>query len=772
MPPRFVPASVAVLLGIACPALYSQTWTISAPVNNSTLSITASGSHAGAITGLTFRNTQIVNNLDHGRQIQSAISFHELGEECYNPNEAGAYSDPPWSSSSVIVAPAPSTTGGLLKTTVNASYWYPFCAPGSNPSGFKIHKQVKISPPGFPTNVIDYLTQFTMAPNPPEPIYFSAAEAPVAYLQPLFTEIWTYDLATRNLLRNQETAGEDDMVKVLRSSDGGMAFSIYGPEYLQPYEAVNSFRWWIIPGDTSLLGTQNRQRYASPLPGWSTLSYRSYLIVGDTNEVKSSLNSLDVKFSSLDPDVFTWREYLRLHPDLPQTWDRPAAQSHWLSNGIAEGRVASYRFASVPYLQLNSDLAAAFGSNYQAAMDHYIANGRKEGRTTVPRADGGGQHTIVRSPQLDYVPVRASGMNYEGQLGNGNTTRTATPVQLPVFPGGHRVTDVAAGQYTSLAVLATGSVWMWGSNTYGARGNGTVGGPSQLTPVQVPNLPPIVVPSTKDRHVVAGGLSACAVVDNEGKVWTWGAGWNGQLGSGNTNARYTPGTVKKDSDGSDLTGIVSVSIGQSQMAALDIDGHVWTWGSNQSGALGINATGDRHRAVRVVMGDGSVLPGITQVVAGGSSFCLALARDGVLWAWGANGSGQLGNTTTTSSMAAGPVHIPWHQGSRNHIDKIAAGSSHALAHARSDGKIYVWGYNGWGQLGLPPGYPVNNPTPTALPVSDGTANITDVAAGSAFSLLIRANSTERKIFGMGDNQSGQLGLNHYMTQTQPALTSF
>jgi alpha-tubulin suppressor-like RCC1 family protein len=208
------------------------------------------------------------------------------------------------------------------------------------------------------------------------------------------------------------------------------------------------------------------------------------------------------------------------------------------------------------------------------------------------------------------------------------------------------------------------------------------------------------------------------------------------------------------------------------MAALDIDGHVWTWGYNGYGALGNNTTITSYTAVKTVAAyNGGVLGGITQIAAGGS-FVLALSRDGVIWAWGNNGNGQLGNGDTTIRTGATPVAIPWPTGQPNRIDKIAAGSNHALAHALDDGRIYVWGYNGYGQLGLPPGSPVNNPWPIAMPVSDGTTNITDVAAGSFFSLLIRANASERKIFGLGDNQSGQLGVNDYIQRNSPTLTYF
>jgi alpha-tubulin suppressor-like RCC1 family protein len=489
------------------------------------------------------------------------------------------------------------------------------------------------------------------------------------------------------------------------------------------------------------------------------------LVVGTDNEVAAGLDSLDINFSSLDPGVFSWREYLKLNPDLPQNWDQAAAQNHWLNwGGIGQARGASFTFIPSAYLYFNPDIGDAFGAtNYQAAIDHYVRSGRKEGRTTTPRAQGGIQHTTVRSQQVGTVIVKTSGGNANGQLGNGTTTGSPVPVDISGFPA--RVTEVVAGAYTSVAVVANGTVWTWGSNQYGARGDGTVGG-QDLSPRQVPGLSNIVVPSTKDRHVVAAGLSAVAIVDNSGRVWTWGANWNGQLGNGTTNARYTPGTVKK-ADGSDLMGIVSISIGQSQMTALDIEGHVWTWGSNQSGALGNNSTADSSYAVQVVGEDYLPLGGISQVVAGGSSFCIALGRNGVVYGWGNNGSGQLGQGPGTASLPfARAIPVP------SFIDRIAAGSYHVLAHNRIDEKIYVWGYNGWGQLGLQPGAPATVPWPTTMVVSDATTNITDVAAGSYFSLLIRSNGFGSKIFAVGDNQSGQLGINNYTQQNQPIHTNF
>jgi len=792
---RFVLASLA--FAITCPSLHGQgtpnpDWTIygPTPVNGQTLTISASWSTAGAIMSLKLGDVEFVDNADHGRQIQSAIQLNGI-DPSYNPNEAGSIDDgsvfcSTCTTSELLGLAIPSSN--RLMTTTDMAYFFvkssglltpeqqdhtipPSNAPHDGQlTQFWTQKDVTIGPPGLPGNVIEYLCSFQpSATTPPEPVTSSIASSAGVYLKyPDFSQAWTYDLATRTLLQHHDANGSDDMIKIMirpSSPLGPLALSAYAPEHLQPYGvSAANFGWW-LDGSSAWPSTfLNPSHYASgPLP----VSYRTYLVVGNPGEVMSSLDSLGLKFSSQDPDVFQWREYIRLNGLDPATTEAQA-QGDWLNNGIAAGRAASYHFALGRYRDLNSD---QWGKTNQAVIDHYIQYGRKEGRSTVPRADGGYQHTLVRSPKQDFVPVLTSGSNANGQLGDGTTNGTASPVRLPNFGTGQRPTDVSAGAYTSLAVLADGTVWMWGSNANGARGDGSLGGQNN-SPVQVPYLPAIVVPSTKDRHVVAVGNSAYAVVDNTGRVWTWGYGGNGQLGNGSENSRFTPGVVQKDPiyGGGDLTDIVSIAIGDGDfMVALDIDEHVWTWGYNGDGELGNNTNTNSSTAVKAVTYDGvtvTPLAGIVQVAAGGS-FCVALDRSGEVLAWGKDDTGQLGDYGTASRNHGGYVQIPTEA---KPIDKIAVGMYHALAHAHGNGKIYVWGYNGWGQIGLLGVTIQRNPTP--MPEYDGTTNITDVAAGGFYSLLIRANAGEQKVFGLGDNQSGQLGVGNYTQQNSPVLTGF
>jgi alpha-tubulin suppressor-like RCC1 family protein len=787
-------SGATVFLFLLTPHVVRGDQTISKLVLGVPMSITVRTQYAGAIASFVWNNRQFVDNFDHGRQFQTAAKLFGKGE-CYNPTEAGWHGDGATSSSILLSLTTGTTSPNYpwVDTRARMAWWLrdkeyepTTCfddIPGHSPptklgntSYYQVHKKVTIGYHGI-ENVIEYPTDLYV----PEAVWNGEIE-PAGCAMPIdFSVILAYDVATKSYQTIREPNGEDDSIRVrmIPNNSGGSdyALAFYSPELLQPYgDTDGGFRWstTTYPGwPVVSIGGISRFKGAF---GPGTLSYRSFLVVGNKDQVKAGLDSLHFEFRTIDLEVFNWREYLFLNPGLPSSWDLNTAQNDWINSGIGGARAGSFSFSPPRYLQLNSDISGAYGAtNYWGAIDHYIGAGRKEGRTTVPRAEGGMQHTTVRTPQLPYnVNVRASGQNVNGQLGTGTTSGSWTPVQaqLPMFP---RVTEVAAGDYTSLAVLADGTVWMWGSNTYGARGDGTTGG-QDPTPRQVTTVANVVVPSVKDRHVIASAGSACAAVDTNGYVWTWGAGWSGQLGNGSTNARYTPGKVQKSSNygGGDLDGIVSVSIGQSQMAALDADGHIWTWGSNQNGALGNNTTGDSSTAVMVVGAGNGPLGGMTQVVAGGSSFCVALARNGIVWAWGNNGSGQLGDGSSTSSSYAkpvtyGPLYGPF-------VDKIAAGSYHALAHTR-DGLVFGWGYNGWGELGNPQAA-VNQRTPIQMSLTNGMDNkISDIASGNYFSLMIRANAAGSTIFAVGDNQSGQLGCygvgcSNNATQTSPVQTGF
>jgi alpha-tubulin suppressor-like RCC1 family protein len=728
------------------------------------ISVSTSSQFAGAVSSIKWNGKEFINNWDHGRQLQLNSQFFNRFE-CYNPYEAGSLFDQNFASTSSKLLSLSAIGNRLESETQMAWYlrqrestdprdgcgdpahWLP-CPPynGNPVSDYRVHKTVTIGYAGIP-NVIEYLVdQFI-----PEPI-LKGIDNVTAVLPYDFRSIRSYDVVSREYRNIRLLDGEDDRIKVVSSADGSYAMGFYAPELLQPYQDPGSVNFWrVVPPDPFYPDPVNP---AQPDPNFacvhvgSIVHYdtfngpgfvhdRAYLVIGNLEQVKTGLASLNVVFRAFDPEVYNWRDYVAIN-NLSSLTTEDAAQNHWLTQGIPQGLTASRTFSASQYLQLNPDVGSA--PNYQTAIDHYVTAGRAEGRTTVSRAAAGMQHLVVFANRN----VNAAGQSIFGQLG------TSTPPHIASLD--YSVTEVAAGDYSSFAVKNDGTLWVWGSNQYGARGDGS-SGDTLTVPVQVPLPVRVTTPSRRGKHAVAVGTGVYSAIDKDGQVWTWGVNWNGRLGDGTNTSRFTPARVKKSAAPNDfLTGIVSIAAGGGTIAALDADGTIWTWGAGTNGALGNGFAADQPYPVQVMtMGPGNqgvVLPGVSQVACGSSGFCIALARNGSVYGWGNNNFSQLGITAGGSSSIAIPIAIAPNSA-------IAAGSAHAVAHS-SNGNVYGWGYNGRGQLGIGSTGVAQAPPIAMSQGPNGMNNIADLIAGPNFSAMVRY--TDRAVFVTGDNQSGQLGI--------------
>jgi alpha-tubulin suppressor-like RCC1 family protein len=181
-------------------------------------------------------------------------------------------------------------------------------------------------------------------------------------------------------------------------------------------------------------------------------------------------------------------------------------------------------------------------------------------------------------------------------------------------------------------------------------------------------------------------------VKADGTVWAWGYDGLGQLGNGTSdeNAHSLPVKV------SNLTGVVALGAGSSHALAVRSDGTVRAWGSNQYSQLGATTAAtctSYHFPCSMTPVRVQNLTGVSAVT-GGGNFSLALESDGSVWGWGENGYGQLANGTTT---LFGGVTKPT-KAKLSSVIAIAAGDEHTLA-LRSDGTVWAAGSNRWGQLG-------------------------------------------------------------------------
>lgn len=331
---------------------------------------------------------------------------------------------------------------------------------------------------------------------------------------------------------------------------------------------------------------------------------------------------------------------------------------------------------------------------------------------------GGGTGCAITSGGL-----KCWGANDDGQIGDGTTAPRLTATQVAGLSSG--VTHVAVGYAHVCARTTSGAVKCWGDNSNGQLGDGTT--TDRPTPVDVSGL------SSGAASVASGLMHVCAVTD-VGTVRCWGNNAYGQLGGGTTGAPHlTPADVQG------LPAAVSaIAGGDDHSCAASSSGALMCWGANFTGQLGDGSYVDRSRPTPVP----GVLVGVAVIAPGGSHSC-ALSSAGAVSCWGTNGSGELGDGTTTDRLTPGEV-----SGLGADAVGLASGSNFTCALTTAGG-VKCWGYNNAGAVG--DGTYTNRSTPTD--VSGLTSGVLAIAAGTGHACAVKNGVT----YCWGSNDHGQLG---------------
>ena len=301
----------------------------------------------------------------------------------------------------------------------------------------------------------------------------------------------------------------------------------------------------------------------------------------------------------------------------------------------------------------------------------------------------------------------AWGYNSYGQLGQGNTTKYSSPLQIP----GTTWATIGSARQSAAATKSDGTLWTVGSSTSGKLGqNNSLPQASYFSPRQIAGTTWSRAPS-----VFAGGHSACFKTD--GTLWMWGSNNNGELGQNQANAQLAsvnspvqvPGTWC--TDGVDnLCG----SLGYYTLARKS-DGTLWGWGDNEYGVLGQGDTrqGSGHRYSSPVQ-----IPGTTWAkvfCANSTEVAGGIKTDGTLWMWGGNGFGRLGQNSLVGQSS--PVQVPGTNWSlvafTHHGDPLAK---------KTDGTLWSWGRangDGGSYLNLPTNS--HRSSPVQIPGDWGTS---------------------------------------------------
>ena len=326
------------------------------------------------------------------------------------------------------------------------------------------------------------------------------------------------------------------------------------------------------------------------------------------------------------------------------------------------------------------------------------------------------------------VPVLYGfGTNQFGELGNGTTSadRSLSPTPATGPPG--TIKQLATGLRSSAALLTDGSLWTWGQDNVGQLGYSTNGG-LVTTPTRVPGLSGVI-------QVALSPEGSGYAVESDGSVWAWGDNSSAQLGNGSTTSTSSPIRVPL------LTGIREVAAGSEYALARTSDGKVWSWGINRNGELGDGTTLNESLPEPV-----PGLTGIAQVASGGAE-SFAVRADGTLYSWGWNNSGELGNGTTTE------IHRPTAVPGLSGVTQVASNGFATLAVAGPQMGVWAWGDNFCGELGD------GTTTSRLLPEPIGLTGVTRIAGGNSFPLQVTSAAirSDGTLWTWGCDSFGQLG---------------
>lgn len=309
------------------------------------------------------------------------------------------------------------------------------------------------------------------------------------------------------------------------------------------------------------------------------------------------------------------------------------------------------------------------------------------------------------------------GLATYGQLGNGSSTASRSSPGTTQGGGTDwaAIPTTTAGQDFHAALKNTGTLWTWGRGGSGRLGsNGTANRSSPVT----------VVGGITDWVMAACGYEHMLAIRSNGLLYSWGRNSTGQLGSNNTTNRSSPQTVAGASSGGTTWTYCSANgtaVPNGYSLGIKSDGTLWTWGDNSFGKLGTNDTTARSSP-------GTTSGGGTNWKSAmcGYGHIAAVKLDGTLWTWGNNAQGQLGDGTTNSRSSPGTVA----GGGLNWVS--VSGTFQSSSGLKADGTLWTWGYNSVGMLG--DGSTINKSSPGTIVNGGNSWKRMIMAAGNGYAI--------------------------------------
>lgn len=297
------------------------------------------------------------------------------------------------------------------------------------------------------------------------------------------------------------------------------------------------------------------------------------------------------------------------------------------------------------------------------------------------------------------------GSNGDGRIGDGTSTTRSSPVTI--VGGITNWKQIEAGFNHSIGLTKTGLIYTWGPNAEnGQLGNGTT----------ISNLSPTTIVGGITNWTQISSKTHTLALTSDGTLYAWGYGQSGRLGDGTTITKSSPVTVIGG-----ITDWKQISVGTFHSLALRNDGSLYAWGSN-SGTHGDGTT--------IAKSSPTSISGISnwKKISAGDSHNLGLTEDGILYAWGSNTNGRLGDGTAT--VRSSPVTVV---GGITNWKEIIAARSHSFG-LTEDGILYAWGSNSNGRLGDDTIIQKSSPVTVVGGITNWTALPTQITSGNGGAL--------------------------------------
>jgi alpha-tubulin suppressor-like RCC1 family protein len=353
--------------------------------------------------------------------------------------------------------------------------------------------------------------------------------------------------------------------------------------------------------------------------------------------------------------------------------------------------------------------------------------------------------------------VRCWGDDCNNQLGDGKVTEqctlatySTTPVEVVGVSG---ATAVAAGCFHTCAIVTGGKVWCWGTGSSGELGSDE-GDSSASGPVEV------ALGSKVAKAITAGRYHSCALLDDD-TVECWGDNAYRALGNGNDDSGYTAWTpepvVTAPGPGADpLDEVVAVATNYNHTCAARSDKAVYCWGTNYWAQLGDGSYDDHGYAVLAQGVQG-------EAVAVGKAHSCALDAGGAIACWGYGEGGELGDGSADDSVSPLTVDLS----SFGSATALVSGADHSCAILDNTPQTAVcWGENTYGEIG---DGSYSNQRDTPADVLD-LSQVTAMAGGDSFTCaIVHTQDNPGAVYCWGYGWWGQLGDGYDHDRSRPVL---